>query len=232
MTMGGEQRIPGACPLDCPDTCSWVVTVRDGRPVRLEGDPDHPFTRGVLCNKLNDYVAYTQSPERLLHPMRRVRRILDPLLSSYYALPLFAFYPLFIVLFGVGAVPIVIMGFLAGLAAMVLSTLDGLDSVPRVLSKVARMHQMGALSAALRLQNALDRAAAEERVHAIEKSVAPGGVGAVAYLKTIGDLERDAIELALRTTKWNKEEAARRLGISRASIYMKVKKFNLQKPLP
>jgi anaerobic selenocysteine-containing dehydrogenase len=44
--------------MDCPDTCSWVVTVKDGRAVRLQGDPTHPFTRGVLCNKLDDYVAY------------------------------------------------------------------------------------------------------------------------------------------------------------------------------
>ena len=58
--------------MDCPDTCSWVVTVKDGRAVRLQGDPAHPFTRGVLCNKLDDYVAYTQSPERLRYPMRRV----------------------------------------------------------------------------------------------------------------------------------------------------------------
>ena len=58
--------------MDCPDTCSWVVTVKDGRAVKLQGDPTHPFTRGVLCNKLDDYVAYTQSPERLLYPMRRV----------------------------------------------------------------------------------------------------------------------------------------------------------------
>jgi anaerobic selenocysteine-containing dehydrogenase len=58
--------------MDCPDTCSWVVTVEDGRAVRLEGDAAHPFTRGVLCNKLNGYVAYSRSPDRLLHPLRRV----------------------------------------------------------------------------------------------------------------------------------------------------------------
>ena len=40
--------------------------------MRLEGDAAHPFTRGVLCNKVNGYVAYTRSPDRLLHPMRRV----------------------------------------------------------------------------------------------------------------------------------------------------------------
>ena len=68
----GTQRVLGACPLDCPDTCSWVVTVQDGRAVKLEGDAAHPFTRGVLCNKVNGYVAYSQSPDRLLHPMRRV----------------------------------------------------------------------------------------------------------------------------------------------------------------
>ncbi len=80
---------------------------------------------------------------------------------------------------------------------------------------------------------ALREAAAqlEKKVESIESTVASGGVRAVAYLKPVSELEKDAIELALRTTKWNKEEAARRLGISRASIYMKVKKFGLQKPL-
>jgi anaerobic selenocysteine-containing dehydrogenase len=58
--------------MDCPDTCGWVVTVKDGRAVKLEGDRSHPFTRGALCNKLNDYIAYTRSPERLIYPMRRV----------------------------------------------------------------------------------------------------------------------------------------------------------------
>lgn len=71
----------------------------------------------------------------------------------------------------------------------------------------------------------------EARIKEMEKQVASGGVGAVAYLKPMADLERDAIELALRSTHWNKEEAARRLGISRASIYMKVKKMGLQRPV-
>src|SRR4030095_3038001 len=44
----------------------------DGRAVKLQGDPPPPLPRGVLCNKLDDFVAYTQSPERLLYPMRRV----------------------------------------------------------------------------------------------------------------------------------------------------------------
>jgi anaerobic selenocysteine-containing dehydrogenase len=66
------RHIRGACALDCPDTCSWIVTVEGGEPVSLRGDPHHPFTRGTLCNKVEDYLAYARSPDRLLHPLRRV----------------------------------------------------------------------------------------------------------------------------------------------------------------
>jgi len=66
------RHIRGACALDCPDTCSWIVTVEGGEAVALRGDPAHPFTRGSLCNKVENYLTYARSPERLLHPMRRV----------------------------------------------------------------------------------------------------------------------------------------------------------------
>ncbi len=89
----------------------------------------------------------------------------------------------------------------------------------------------GYLITAAALQRAsLLAAAARPAMRPTETAVAAGGVGAVAYLKTVDELERDAIELALRQTNWKKDEAAKRLGISRASIYMKVKKFNLQHP--
>jgi anaerobic selenocysteine-containing dehydrogenase len=70
-SLPGNAKIRGACPLDCPDTCSWIVTVRNGEPVALHGDPDHPYTRGSLCNKVADYLAYARSSDRLLYPMRR-----------------------------------------------------------------------------------------------------------------------------------------------------------------
>jgi anaerobic selenocysteine-containing dehydrogenase len=66
------RQIRGACALDCPDTCSWIVTVREGEAVALRGDPDHPYTHGSLCNKVAGYLSYARSPERLLYPMRRV----------------------------------------------------------------------------------------------------------------------------------------------------------------
>ncbi len=65
-------HIRGACPLDCPDTCSWIVTVRKGEAVALRGDPHHPFTRGSLCNKVSGYLSYARSSERVLYPMRRI----------------------------------------------------------------------------------------------------------------------------------------------------------------
>jgi anaerobic selenocysteine-containing dehydrogenase len=65
--------VQGACPLDCPDTCSWQVEVDDdGRAVGLRGDHDHPFTRGALCGKVNRYLDALHDPDRLLHPLRRV----------------------------------------------------------------------------------------------------------------------------------------------------------------
>jgi anaerobic selenocysteine-containing dehydrogenase len=70
MTLSDGQ-IRGACPLDCPDTCSWIVTIKNGEPVALRGDPAHPYTRGSLCNKVADYLTYTGSPDRVLYPMRR-----------------------------------------------------------------------------------------------------------------------------------------------------------------
>ena len=47
--------IRGACGHDCPDTCAWQVEVRDGKAERMYGDPNHPFTRGTLCAKVNHY---------------------------------------------------------------------------------------------------------------------------------------------------------------------------------
>ena len=59
------------CPYDCPDTCSLLVEVVGGKAVRVSGDPDHPFTRGTLCPKMNRYQETVHSPLRLTHPLLR-----------------------------------------------------------------------------------------------------------------------------------------------------------------
>lgn len=64
--------VQGACPLDCPDTCSWQVEVGDdGRAVSLRGDREHPFTRGALCGKVNRYLDALHDPDRIMQPVRR-----------------------------------------------------------------------------------------------------------------------------------------------------------------
>jgi len=64
--------IVGACPHDCPDTCSLLTTVQDGVAVSVRGNPDHPATAGVLCTKVSRYTERTYHPERLLTPLKRV----------------------------------------------------------------------------------------------------------------------------------------------------------------
>ncbi|TDD63162.1 hypothetical protein E1293_43360, partial [Actinomadura darangshiensis] len=71
-SVGSELKVLGACPLDCPDGCSWVVTVRDGQAIRLRGNPDHPYTRGALCTKVNRWLERASQPDRILYPLRRV----------------------------------------------------------------------------------------------------------------------------------------------------------------
>ena len=60
------------CPHDCPDTCVMTVSVEGGRAVDLGGDPEHRFTQGFLCAKVNRYLERVYSPARILHPMKRV----------------------------------------------------------------------------------------------------------------------------------------------------------------
>ena len=61
----------GGCPHDCPDTCSMVYTVENGKLTSVKGNADHPMTRGGLCVKLKDYEKRHYHPDRLLYPMRR-----------------------------------------------------------------------------------------------------------------------------------------------------------------
>lgn len=78
-----------------------------------------------------------------LHRASALRALLEPLFSTYYAIPIYAFYPLFIVVFGLGDAPQVTIGFMFAVVSMIVSTLAGLDSVPPVLGKTARVLQLG-----------------------------------------------------------------------------------------
>jgi anaerobic selenocysteine-containing dehydrogenase len=66
-----KQVVHAACPHDCPDACAVLITVEDGRAIKIQGDPEHPITRGFLCAKVAKYLDRVYSPDRVLYPMRR-----------------------------------------------------------------------------------------------------------------------------------------------------------------
>ena len=65
-------QVRGACPHDCPDTCSLLTTVHNGVAIKVHGNPAHPHTAGSLCTKVSRYTERTYHPERILHPLKRV----------------------------------------------------------------------------------------------------------------------------------------------------------------
>ena len=64
--------VRGACPHDCPDTCALLTTVVDGIAIKVQGNPAHAHTDGVLCTKVSRYTERTYHPERILTPLKRV----------------------------------------------------------------------------------------------------------------------------------------------------------------
>lgn len=60
------------CPYDCPDACGLILQVEDGKLVGVKGNPDHAFTRGQLCQKMQHYELTVNSPLRLKSPLKRV----------------------------------------------------------------------------------------------------------------------------------------------------------------
>ena len=60
------------CGHDCPDMCSLLAHVEDGKVHRIEGDPDQPYTAGFACAKVNRDTELVHSPERIATPLRRI----------------------------------------------------------------------------------------------------------------------------------------------------------------
>ena len=88
----------------------------------------------------------------VIHALPRLREALDPFFATYYAVPIFIFYPVLIAIFGLSLMPIALIGVATAIVAMIIATLNGLDRVPPVLTKVARVHRLSPLATALTLQ--------------------------------------------------------------------------------
>lgn len=74
----------------------------------------------------------------LMWRSRFLEAVLDPYLTTYYAIPVFALYPLFLVLFGAGLAPIVVIGVLSSFVIIAVQTAAGLRNTPSIYFKVAR----------------------------------------------------------------------------------------------
>ncbi|MGA7488372.1 MAG: ABC transporter permease subunit [Xanthobacteraceae bacterium] len=109
-------------------------------------------TLGVIVLAVILSVTFGFGLGLLIHALPRLREALDPFFATYYAVPIFIFYPVLVAVFGLSLVPILLIGVATAIVAMIIATLNGLDRVPRVLTKVARVHRMGAFATAARLQ--------------------------------------------------------------------------------
>jgi NitT/TauT family transport system permease protein len=112
-----------------------------------------------------------------LHGLPRLRRPIEPLLSAYYAIPTFVFYPLLIVAFGVGRTALIVMGALFGIVAMVVNTVLGLDHVPPAVARTSAMLKLDALRSLLLVRLP---AAAPHLVTGVKLAVAYSVIGIVA----------------------------------------------------
>jgi len=110
------------------------------------------LTLGVVVTAVGLSVVIGFALGLMIHAMPRVRQALDPFFATYYAVPIFIFYPVMVAIFGLSLIPIVLIGIANAGVAMIIATLTGLDRVPRVLLKVARVHRMSRLDTAIKLQ--------------------------------------------------------------------------------
>src|SRR3954453_16827610 len=69
--MDDMETVRVVCAHDCPDMCSLLAEVEDGRVRRVRGDPEQPFTAGFACAKVNRDADLVHSPERIRTPLCR-----------------------------------------------------------------------------------------------------------------------------------------------------------------
>lgn len=72
MNTGATTTADSVCPLDCADTCSLQVDIKDEQIVRVRGSNRNPFTAGKLCAKVtNGMVEWVHGDKRLTQPLLR-----------------------------------------------------------------------------------------------------------------------------------------------------------------
>jgi NitT/TauT family transport system permease protein len=111
--------------------------------------PDVSYTLGNLAAAIALSVLGGFLIGLMVHAVPRLRRVLDPIFTSYYSVPTFVLYPLLIVIFGIGPMSLIVLGALFGVVAMIVATVTAIDRIPQVLLKVARVSRLGPVRTAL-----------------------------------------------------------------------------------
>ena len=125
---------------------SLIELLRDGS---VDGDILTSFGNILCATVLAVVLGFAAGSA--LHALPLLRASVEPLLASYYAVPTFMFYPVLIILFGVGSGAIIAISTLLAVVAMITATLNGLDRVPPVLRRTARVFGMGPVATTLRI---------------------------------------------------------------------------------
>ncbi len=147
-------------------------------------------TLGVIAVVITLSIVLGFAAGLVIHALPRLREALDPFFATYYAVPIFIFYPVLIAIFGLSPMPIVVIGVATAMVAMIIATLNGLDRMPRVLTKVARVHRLGRVATALTLQLP---AAAPYLFTGVKLSVSYGFIAVIAaeFILSPAGLGRD-----------------------------------------
>jgi NitT/TauT family transport system permease protein len=147
-------------------------------------------TLGVIVLVIALSIVFGFAAGIAIHALPRVRAALDPFFATYYAVPVFIFYPVLIAIFGLSVMPIVLIGVATAIVAMIIATLNGLDRVPRVLTKVARVHRLSRIRTAVTLQLP---AAAPYLFTGVKLSVSYGFIAVIAaeFILSPAGLGRD-----------------------------------------
>ncbi|MFT5587596.1 MAG: thiosulfate reductase/polysulfide reductase chain A, partial [Cognaticolwellia sp.] len=65
------KAVPTIC-FGCTTHCGVIGWIQDGRVRKIEGNPLDPNTQGTVCSKANGMISYTDYPERIVYPLKRV----------------------------------------------------------------------------------------------------------------------------------------------------------------
>jgi NitT/TauT family transport system permease protein len=142
---------------------------------QMTGDIASTFRNALLATVIAVAIGFVIGV--VIHAMPALRQSVEPLLASYYSVPTFIFYPVFIVLFGVGDRAIIAIAVLLAVVAMITATLNGIDRIPPVLTKTARMYRMSRVKTALLVELP---AAAPYLFTGVKLSVAYAFIGVIA----------------------------------------------------